>query len=571
MAQPTSETITIPISEGIFSNASALDIGPKLLRAENAVWGYRYPVVDGGLNPVIYPPHLLRVPITFPARYPITYGSNPNKFVDIGFTNHDSDDRKKLLVGTTTTGNNLRLWEAETGTIIGLAGGVTGQTLSSTTPGPGCSAYWPYAGNAVDNTNITGAAFFFSHPLVNEIFYLLDSDISANAIRSMNDDPITNTPAGATALAVHLDRLWMATGITTASKIWFTDPFDAETIRAESFVNIGDTVRAMLPTVPGDIDATGQAHLFVGCANSIWCVDGDPTSNSALRRQVAAGIGVPGPLAACHSPYGVFFVGTDYQIHLMPPDGRQIIDIAYPIADKIGYQPGGSVNTPYTSLCWFPPYLYYFAAGRPDECYIGDMTNPSKPTWWGPISSDIAATNSIVKGISDGASYNTPLGNASPAVYAAAPLTSTTGYFTGFDRYTLAQGSYPLGHEAGRIQSITTGLINRPGYRVYIDSVTLETVVKAADYTWQVFAVNELAQSKQLHRTVTKAIPTSGTRDSNNIAKHFYSPLGAAGGAAGEKVRITIVGDTDVGTESKSMDLVRVRVAVRYIPLGNNT
>jgi hypothetical protein len=576
MAQNNTEIITIPLNQGIISNAPPFDVGPRLISSTNALWGWRYPAVDDSFAPDHYPPHFLRIPTTFPYRAAITYGSSPTQVLDIGFTHHDSPNRRKVVMGTIGITDEVRLWEAETGTIIGMEGGLSGDNVTAgANPEPGCSVYWAYAGNAVDNTNITEGTFFFSHPSMAEIFYLVDSANTGSDIRSMYQDPIANAPNGATALCVHLDRLWMASGDHRNAKIWYSDPFDAETIRPESFVTIADAIKAITPTVPGDIDATGQAHLFVGCTNSIWIVDGDPSSNTAVRRQVAAGIGVAGNMAVCRSPYGVFFVGTDNQIHLMPPDGRQIIDIGTPIGDIIGYNPNTTeLANPRTALCWFPPYLYYFPGGNTVTCHIADLSNPSQPLWWGPIASNLSTDVGFIRATNESSTHS-PSGLPSQAIYSVSNLGGGSVSFAGFDAYTKALGSYPNGHEytdgiGSRVQSITTGHINRPGYRTVIKAVVLETLIKAAAYTWTVTVVNELQASKSFGRTIGTDIPTSATRNSNHIVKHFYVPLGTdIGGAAGEKVRIVISGDVD--TVPLLMDLVRLRVVVQYIALGNNT
>lgn len=561
------EETEIDLRSGIYPNETLYMIGPRLTSSKNAVWGYRYPQADDSFSPNVIPPHFLRVPTLFPSRAAITYGSDPAMFLDLAFTQNTGNGRKKLIIGTNSA-EGLRAWEAETGTVLALDAGVTNSIVTTTsTPRPATSTYWVSPGGSA---HITGPAIFFSHPSASKIYYVLDS---AAVIRSMNDDGIVGTPAGALALTVHLDRLWMARehpASVFSSNIWFTDPFDVETIRPESFVTIDDEIVVMAPSIPGQIDSSGTAHLFVGCSNSIWMIDGDPTSVQALRRQIASNIGIRSPLAMAVTQYGIFFVGTDNQIYLCSTDGRTMIPVGDPIRNRISVTSSDTLDTGYlAALTWFPPYLYYFPTGNPLVCYIADMTNPNKPTWWGAQSTGtFALSSNIIIKSSTGWSVHAPAGvnvpAPSPAIYAAGKLSTSTGFYSGFDRFTKGQGVYPHGFEDDgfRSQNLVTGHFSRQGQRVVPARVTLETSTKQAAYTWTVQAIN--ARGESIVGVLHSSTPIRYA-NSEVIQKHLYT-FAHTEKSASPAVRFQISGPSSAGTESVGMGLQKLRAVVKYLP-----
>jgi hypothetical protein len=571
-SRPLEETIEIPLTGGIVSNASPLDIGARPLQLINGVWGWRYPAVDTTYTPDQFPPHFLRMPTSFPPRSAITYDNDPAMFLDIAFT-FSTQGNQRVIIGTDST-QNFQLWRGDTGVEIVRDASVPVTGIAPVgSPYPACSAYWSTPGNGANiGSSVNEGTLFFSHRDISRICYLNDTDTT---FRSMESDPVANAPGGADALTVHIDRLWMAKRNSTniRTNIWYTDPFDAETIRGESFVPVDDIVTALIPSVPGQIDSSGQAHLFIGCGDSIWCIDGDPTLNNAVRRQVAAGLGVYGPLGVANSQYGVFFVGTDNQIHLASPDLRQITPIALPIGNYIGYRSTGSLSPSRTSLCWFAPYLLYFPSGAPDVYFVCDFSNPQQPTWWEARPAGTFSSIAIVKASTTGHINHTPSGvAASSAVWTAGKLTTSTGHFIGFDRFTKAIGTYPDGHESTRQQSLTTGVIHKPGFRTVIKTVALETTQKANAYAWTVTANTEHPNTATLRRTISTAVRTSASHSASLVAKHVYAPTGTgAAQASGEYVTITIAGpNTSQYPETQAMDLQKITVVAQFIPVGTD-
>ncbi len=563
MASPLEEEVEIDLRGGIYANESLYGINAHLASSGNAVWGWRYPQAESSFAGLAdpRPPFFLRVPTYFPSGDVITPTGGIHMMLDIGFTGSAAAGRPRILIGTDSS-DNMATW-LSTGGPIPRAAGVAASSITFVSfPFPGCSAYWSTPGAGV---NINSPVLFFSHREATQIYYLEDS---GTEVHSMNNDGIANTPAGASAMCIHLERLWMARAATGfRSILTYTDPFDAETIRGTNFVTIPDQVNAMTPSTPGEIDQSGVPHLFVGCANSIWMIDGDPVTTSALRRQIVESIGVESPLGVCVTPYGPVFIGTDVQVYLCPPDGRNIIPIGDAVRNFL--EPGTSSAVSAATVAWFSPYLYLWPAGNTGTAYICDLTNPQRPSWWGPINK-AGATKAIVKAAPGGYSnHAASVSNiATPSIWAASEFAGTSAILEGFDRFTLARGTYPQGHEAARQQSIVSGYIHKEGHQVQLVRATLDTTVKTVAYTWTVRVTNDRGTSTT--GVLSSSTPiTPGSFLTVPTQRQLYTfPDNAK--AVGNALRFSVNGPaTNLGTDtSQGMDLQRVRCRVRYIPVN---
>lgn len=560
------EEVEIDLRGGIYTNETPYALQSHIAEAQNAVWGWRYPQVDSSFTPDHLPPHFLRMPTYFPARDPITYQASPAMFLDIAFTgNNNIVGGYKLIIGTNSS-NVLRAWTAEPGIAITLAAGVATQVITpSADPFPATSVHWDTPGSGA---KITGPATFWSHKDSDVLYVLFDSGMT---VESMQHRGVAAVPLKVRALAVHLDRLWMAqlrTGSSLTSDLWYTDPFDAETIRPESSVNIEDIVNVITASIPGQLDVSGVPHLFIGCDNSIWMIDGDPSNTQALRRQIASSVGCRSPLGVAVSQYGVFFVGTDHDIYLCSTDGRSVLPVGGPIRDRININASsledGGLRA---SLCWFAPYLYYFPSGNPAFAYVCDMTDPQKPVWWGPVQSVAQnfSTIAVTKATPTGSPIHAPTSFlGTPAIYTAGLLGSSTGHFQGFDRFTQALGTYPHGHELTRPQSIVTGYIGKQGHKAQLVRVTLQTDIKTNPYLWTVTGLTDLTGSQA--GKLSSSTPIHEVGGGHRAQKLLYTFEHNAK-VQSDIVQILIAGPSTSQTpETNGMGLQKVRAQVRYFP-----
>lgn len=194
---------------------------------------------------------------------------------------------------------------------------------------------------------------------------------------------------GAAAMIVHLDRLWLAVpnlaGFTaTTTTIYYTDPLDPATIRANNFLLIPDQVRCMARASVGDLDASAQAHLIIGCRDSIYVLDGDPRAGNAVLRLLSNQLGIQAQTLIQETPYGAICLATDGELYLIPPGASAMQPIGTPVRNLFGqYANIPRANGP-ANLLWNSPYLYVWGSDAGQNALICDMTIPAQMEWTGP-------------------------------------------------------------------------------------------------------------------------------------------------------------------------------------------
>ena len=550
--------VEIDLRSGVLTNAPLSVIGPRLWKATNSVWDYRYPLAGGYATNRVW---THRQPLTFPVRDAITF-TGVKSFRDLGFSFNAAFDAYAAMIGCNES-NQYAVWPDTGGAEVGFAGGVTRATVAAESRMLGCSANWLTPG-----TNPNGGAalaadegvLVFSHPLATHVYYLLDS---ASTIRSLTTD-VTNCPAGCGALAVHLDRLWLleAKG-TITNKLWYTDPFNLDSIRTTNVLQFPDKGMALFPGQFGTIDTSGVPHLVIGCANSVYVLDGDPILGGGLQadvRVLGVGVGMISSQAGCVTPYGVFFLGTDGDLWHIPPGCQSMAPVGGPIRNHLGINNRtGEIDADGTAtgtLAWLDPYLYIFPGGETSWALLAQPSTQGEPTFWGPIttSSTITPREAIVRVPTSIFGLHAPSGKHVLSVHSIDTVPSVTdgARYLAFDPYSATTGSYPHGTSVGRVATVQTGLLTVPGHYLQARQVMLETLAVPrtsvpTTVAWTVTVVDEHGNSVTGVRHPESA-PAYGTNDISDVqTQHFAIPPLTA--SRGVSVRIAATTEANLGLQ----------------------
>lgn len=540
MARNT-QTVEIDLRSGVVTNESLLAIGPRLWQARNSVWEYRYPHVAYS---TATGPWMHRQPLMFPPRSNGTF-TGAKTFRDIGFiTNTDGTrfDKFVALIGTNSS-DQYGLWGDLGGTEYPFGGGVTRSTTTSTRRG--CSATWLNPGTDPNGGGATtDAVLVFSHPNITHVYYLLET---ASAIRSLTTDT-TNCPAGASGICVHLDRLWIMDKNDPA-KIYYTDPLNLDSIRTTNVIQIPDTGRAIIPGQFGTIDPSGIAHLIIGGGNSVWVLDGDPQLGGGLQadlRCLGTGVGILGAHATALTRYGVFFLGNDGDLWLIPPGCQTMQAVGAPIRNALGVNNFTQVrDTAEGSLVWFDPYLYIFPGGDASWFYIAEPSERGL-AFWGPIG-PLTGRTAVIRSAPYHFASHAPstAGLPVPSVHSIEASAAGGAAYRAFDSTTAPTGSYPDGANTSRNAILYTGLISAPQHgaqpmRVILETLRLPKTSGNVSPDWTVQVFDEQNNFATAVRTPDPQ-PTFGTYNQAQIAtQHFAIPQGLpAGRALGLKISVT--------------------------------
>lgn len=508
--------IEIDLRAGIVTNESLLAIGPRLWQSQNSVWNFIYPRAIGTAQG----PWGLRQPLAFPNRNALTF-TGAKSFRDIAFTANTSVTTAGVMMIGANSSDQYAAWPDTGGSELSFAGGVTRFTISSASKLLGCSVKWENPGTDPNGGGaISEGITVFSHILGSHVYYLLDSGAT---IRSLTSD-VTNCPAGAAALAVHLDRLWLLKN----GFLYYTDPLNIDSIRTTNVIRTTGQGRCLVPGQYGAIDTSGVPHLVIASANSVQVLDGDPQLGGGLQadlRTLSDNVGFASPHAACVTPYGVFGLGTDGGLWLIPPGCQTIQDVGGPIRDRLGINNrtktedlDGSATG---SICWLDPYLYIFPGGETSHFYVAEPS-PRDLKFWGPMigasAYSVAGREAVVRSPAYGFSTHAPSGAHVQSLHSVdITPTAAAARYLALDTRTNATSGYPGGSNLTRAPSVQTGLINVPGHRVRPIRVILETLRRpllsdGAAPTWNVGITNEYGTN------------VSGVRQSAAAVTGTYAP-----------------------------------------------
>lgn len=422
----------IDLQSGILSNATGLQVGgTRLRRSENAAWAPLWNQTNAYRRGLAILPHASTVPtVTFDGQHVLGLG-----FISGG-------DLGRTGIGAVRTdAGMLRFAKLSNGmTVLTTGAGVPNRSRSAP------AVYW---------TGIETPAVYISHPDAGETWRGTEAGLAAY-------EP-TNDPGapfkGNTALAIHLDRLWLARiNIETGpmdSLIWYSDPFDPETVRATSFLQIVDNVRCMFQ--PGASDA-GTPHLVIGGDRAIHVLDGDPQFGNAVLRRLSWSVGIADLCLVAQTHIGAVILATDGRFYLIPSDATQLIPIPGLEDQVVNPRDFGSGDA-FDSLAWSPPYVYYMAADA-NRLFALDLRVPQQPKWWGPLTHAAGAPFvARIHALNPGADNVT------------APLWMTTFAADVGKLYRITTGA---AQATGRAVVLRTGTLNQPGHKVELRRVIVE-------------------------------------------------------------------------------------------------
>ena len=459
----------------------------------------------------------------------ITWSSTPTRVC--GWVYMPAALIRNLILGRDGSGN-FAVWREPSSGTYSLqtiaAGG--GQTISlAEAKYPSVHAFWPSSQlNESPALSTHTPLAFFSHPAIDQIYYVdTGGTVNTNAnstwfIRSYTDTNADGDadhhmesgslepPDGASALIVHLDKLWMAkpqnafgTDTTQGYRtlIYFTDAFNYRMIRATNFVLIEDEVRALGRPTSGGVGAQGDSQLVAGCRSSIWVIDGDPQLPGSGRRLLSPYVGVVAQSCMAESPLGLFVLCTDGQLYLLPPGAGRMIPIGGPIRNQFyGYrddQVSAAFGVP--TLLWMSPYLFYVTTLN--KTFICDFSDTTKPKWWGFMGYATSVGGNgphVVGGVTP---FNS--GSAVPTVGKMIWALQDVGSST-YRLANILMNSITL---TGRDPALTTRNLYIPGYKLEALRAHLIVARTTPTQTYSVTATNEAGDSSAVTLTTQSGDP----------------------------------------------------------------
>jgi hypothetical protein len=554
------QVVEVDLHSGITTNDTLVSIGglrppgPSgvpmvgLYQSQNALWNYRYPRVIGSAPG----PWALRQPLAFPNRTPTSF-TGMKSMRDIGFTFNTDPvfDKYVALIGCNTS-NQYAMWGDLGGAEVAFGGAVGRSTLSAG-KSLGCSVRWLNPGkDPASGSPSSDAVLVFSHPELSRVYYLFDA---GSTIESLTGD-VTNCPAGAAALAVHLDRLWLL----KEGFLWYTDPLNIDSIRTTNVIRTLGTGTCLVPGQFGDIDTSGVPHLIIASYNSIQVLDGDPQLGGGLQadlRTLSTQTGVLSSHGAAITPIGTFLLTSDGDLKFIPLGCQSIESVGGPIRDRLGINnktfsqeaDGGATQG---SIVWMDPYLYIFPGGETAHFYVAEPTLRGI-TFWGPMIgvSDYATAGreAVIRAPTLDLGRHAPSGYPVPSLHSVdmAPVTGVTARYLALDTRSAATGSYPDGTHSGRAGALMTGTIGIPGHRVQVNRVILESLRVPAlsgggNPSWTVGVTGDDGTNVTADPTPESNTPPVGTYVPGVTHTMHFAPRKLS---ANRNVRVTIVSTTE--------------------------
>jgi hypothetical protein len=553
-----SQLLELDLRSGVVTNESLYVIGPRLWRATNSVWQYRYPRATV--------PRMHMMPQAVTLADAVTY-TGATAFRDIGYTRNatiatvgGSPNIGILVFGAGATGY-YSAWRYTTGgtelpfdgtavrvPLAGVAAAAPGWSLRWDTPGTN-----PRGGGATSD-----GVTIFGHPGVVRVYYLLDTD---TAIYDLSTDIGATCPLGAHAGTIHLDRLWLIqTASAFASIVYYTDPFNLDSIRTTNTIRVRGRATALCPGQFGAIDASGVAHLVIGTLDGVYVLDGDPQLGGGLQadlRTLSTTVGVLNAHSIAVTRFGVFFFGTDGDLWWIPPGCQDMRPVGGPIYDQLG-QAGVSGTLQYdwtspSSLLWFDPYLYLFPGGETQHHWLAEPSAEGV-RFWGPVvgDSDVASREAVIRQpLFDYLYHN--VGGVDGLSMNSVTRTPVAGLA---QRASIGQR---FGNNYHRTASVQTGLMNVAGHRVQATRVILETLrqpltaIGSATPVWSVTATDELGRSVTGSLHPEPAVPVGTNLQTVTQTQHFaLPPLPASRGIA---ITISVTTEADLCLQRAFVEL----------------
>lgn len=379
--------VRIPIEESVVTYGSGYEIGPRLRKCSNIVhnwitsegeveFPFSTPEVPGDLD-------VTGIPL-FPA------AENPSGTgYWYGGKDLDGFGISDMYVAAVSTELNKReIYDLELGTALAQIGVSLGA-------GPVTTPWsFAFAGNISEPTTFitTGDAYFKAKIIntggIRQVVLYLPTPFDPDNEPGFEDKPRVNY--------YHLNRLWLAyhSTISRRTLVYYSDPFDPDTLQGTNFLDIQDSCNVIFRTSGSDLDLSSTPHLFFGCESSIWLLDGDPNLGNASFRQLKKGLGIRSLRHNVEISGGDCFLATDGRIYFLPVGSFDPI----PVSDAIRGE--FSTNNENLYLGWRAPYLYVFD-GNANTNWLSDFSDvPRRISWSGPHQ-NISDYNDVRGFISD--------------------------------------------------------------------------------------------------------------------------------------------------------------------------
>jgi hypothetical protein len=286
--------------------------------------------------------------------------------------------------------------------------------------------------------------------------------------------------------------------------VFFTDPLDPATIRANSFLQIPDQVRCMARTGVGDLDAAAQSHLVFGCRNSIWILDGDPRAGNAILRQLTANLGVQAQTLMAETQFGLVMLATDGQLYLLGGGATNLQPLGTPVRDQFAQYTDIPRLTQPATLVWNPPLLHVYGIRSTTGSLICDLSDPATPIWTGPhVPGNVdALTNGVMGAI-------------------VRPQTSTTADTIYLAEWGVVGGMHIFDLDttgSGRSQELRTGAVSVAGHDVACNRVIGEFIRQTDGEDITVTAYSPAGSE------FVRALPAAGSSTGvNPIVRHVFT------------------------------------------------
>lgn len=404
--------VRIRIEDSVVNYGSGYDIGPKLTRCTGVMHNW----VDKNGVPSFPFGHVDVPSQTFIPLIPV-----PKDPDGLGIWYNLPGSTKYLLGAKRLSNKAGTVYDMETG--LEIPGLFLGTTISS-------AWSFAFAGNINFPTTFVTAAGIINKAKIND--FGLGLELNPYTPIPFNPDGQPDFELRPRIFYYHLNRLFMVyqSTVTKRSLAFYSDPFNLDFIRGTNFIDIPDLCNAVFRASASDVDIGSIPHLFFGCREGIYVLDGDPNLGNASFRQLKRSFGIFNLHHHVEVSGGVCILATDGRIHFVASGSFEPIPISESVRQKFSYL------NPKLFLAWRAPYLYVLDAALGD-IWIADLSGlPNNVYWTGPHRSQTdGLLNPLPFGMITGHPYDNniviPLGDTSTQIAEFFPSTNgimETGY-----------------------------------------------------------------------------------------------------------------------------------------------
>lgn len=368
------QVIEIPLREGIYTNEAPSALGPRLRVSQNLAW-----------QPAGHTDAFRRV-------FSKLSGFNATPFATMATPTGGTGKVSNLLRITDNPGGAatrfvIGMQESQDLVVHNLVGtsiyGGGAEFFSSVPATSAAAAYF------ASPTGSFLATHYFGHLGLTKLFKIVGTTVSQFTPTNPPSATYGDYAGQNGAMIVHGDRLWFS----HTNRLFFSDPFDANTVRPESVYNFipGQTVLALSRVTTSPVDAGAALHLAVGTFDQIHVIDGDPQFlESSVARQISQGVGILDQNLIMPTSFGALLIGTDGRFYMIPAGAQELVPILQTHNDlpkRFNETQVSLVDTTTASFAYLSPYAFV-CMGTLNDTWVLDFSlgNPSQPRVWGPVT-----------------------------------------------------------------------------------------------------------------------------------------------------------------------------------------